>query len=106
MANGPDGSNVYEGGNMNIFQWVIEVFLGVLWLYSLYAALNPAATVEWTVDRYVRMMKFYGFKASIKPTKKSSAIIRNGHLMVLVLLTIYMVLVYVYGNAFMCQLIK
>lgn len=91
---------------MNIFQWIIEIGLAALWAYSLYASLNPEATVDWTIERYERMMKFYGFKATIKPTKRSAVIIRKGHLVVLTLLTIYMALVYLYGNAFMCQLIK
>jgi hypothetical protein len=91
---------------MNIFQWILEVFLAVLWLYSLYAVLNPAKTVKFTIDRNMKAMKFYGFKASIKPTKKSAGLIQKGHVLVLVLLTIYMAAIYLYGNAFMRQLIR
>ena len=95
-----------EGGIMNIYQWIAEIFLGVLWIYCLYAALNPARTVQFTIDRNMKAMKFYKFKASMKPTKRSMAIIRNGHILVLVILTIYMAIVYMYGNAFMGQFIK
>ena len=56
------------------------------------------------VDKYERAMDFYGFKATIKPTKRSLSVIRLGHLGVLLLLTIYMIAVYLYGEKFMLTL--
>jgi len=91
---------------MNIYQWAVEALLGILWVYSLYAILNPAKTVKFTIDRNMKAMKFYKIKASMKPTKKSESIIRNGHILVLVLLTVYMAIVYLFGNAFMLQFIR
>jgi hypothetical protein len=91
---------------MNIYQWSVEILLAVFWVYSLYAALNPEATVKFTIRRNMSAMKFYGFKASMKPSKRSENIIQKGHIIVLILLTIYMALVYLFGNTFMLQLIK
>ena len=91
---------------MSTYLWFIELLLAACWGYSLYAALNPARTVKFTIERNMSAMKFYDFKASIKPSKRSAKIIQKGHILVLIMLTIYMALVYLFGNAFMCQLIK
>ena len=91
---------------MSIYLWIAEMILACVWGYSLYAILNPKRTVEFTIDRNMSAMKFYDFKAMIKPTKKSEKIIQKGHMVVLALVTLYMALIYMYGNAFLLQLIK
>jgi hypothetical protein len=72
---------------------VSEILLAILWGYSLYAVMNPKKIVEFTLDRSKRSMKFYGFIATIKPTKKTTKILLKGHLIVLFLLTIYLIVV-------------
>lgn len=73
-----------------------EAFLGVLWIYCIYAVLDPERIVKFTLERSERTMKFYGFNATIKATKKSKDIIFKGHLVALVILSFYLFLVIVY----------
>ncbi|MFH0886655.1 MAG: hypothetical protein V1843_00655 [bacterium] len=80
---------------MFLFLLISELFLVLLWGWCLYAIINPKEVVAWTVERYENSMKFYGFQAKIKPTKRSARIIRTGHLLVLILLSVYIVLLYV-----------
>ena len=89
---------------MSIYLLVVQLFFAVLWLYSLYAVMNPKSVVEFTIDRYERALKFYGFKATIKPTRRSETVIQRGHMVVLAILTIYIMLVFLFGNYFLCQL--
>jgi hypothetical protein len=77
----------------NIALIVTEAILGILWLYCLYAVMNPKRVVEFTVERSLRTMKFYGFKASITPTKKTTAVLFKGHLLILLVLTIYLIII-------------
>jgi hypothetical protein len=89
---------------MSIYLLVPQLLLVILWIYCLYAVLNPKKIVAFTVDRYLQSMGFYCFKASIKPTKKSVNRIRNGHLAVLILVTVYILLIFVFGKEFLHRL--
>jgi len=91
---------------MNIYLWTAEILLGLIWIYSLYAISNPERTLKFTIERTIKTMKFYKIKATMKPTKRSAEILRNGHILVLLLATIYMIIVYLYGDAFMVQFIR
>lgn len=86
---------------MSIYLLVPQLLLIILWIYCLYAVLNPKKVVAFTVDRYLRLMGFYCFKATIRPTKKSVNTIRNGHLAVLLIITIYILLIFVFGKEFL-----
>ena len=88
-----------------IIRVLFVAFLWLLWAYCIYAILNPKRTVAFTVDRTKRMLKFYGFKGTVAATKKSEGILFRGHLVVLVLLTIYLLVLYMFGSAFMCLLL-
>jgi hypothetical protein len=77
----------------NIALVVTEAILGILWCYSLYAVLNTKKVVQFTVERSLRTMKFYGFKASIVPTKKTTEVLFKGHLLVLLFLTVYLIFI-------------
>jgi hypothetical protein len=79
---------------MPISQLLIELFLISLWLYSLYAIFFADRVVFWTIQRYENLMKFYAFDSVIKPTYQSVKIIRFGHIIIFIVLTIYIVLVY------------
>ena len=79
---------------MFLYLVIAELFLVLLWGWSLYAIINPKEVVAWTIDRYERNMKFYGFDAKIKASKRSARIIRTGHILVLVLLTVYIVMLF------------
>lgn len=63
---------------------VIELFLAFLCAVCVAAVINPDRVVEWTIDRYMRMLKIYGFDAKITATPRSKNIIRFGHLFLLV----------------------
>ncbi len=91
---------------MSIYLLAVQLIFAILWMYCLYAVTNPKNVVDFTIDRYERAMKFYGFKASIKKTRKSEDIIKKGHMAVLVILTIYILLVFLFGNAYMCRLVS
>ena len=91
---------------MNSYLWTAEIVLGIVWLYSLFAVMNPERTVKFTIDRNMRAMKFYRIKATMKPTKESAEVIRSGHILILILATIYMLIVYLGGDAFMRQFIR
>jgi hypothetical protein len=88
-----------------VIRVLFVAFLWLLWAYCIYAILNPKKTLEFTLDRTKRMMKFYGFKGAITATKRSQGVLFRGHLVVLVLLTIYLLVLYMFGNAFMCLLL-
>ncbi len=89
---------------MSIYLLVPQALLVILWIYCLYAVLNPKKVVAFTVDRYLKSMGFYSFKASIKPTKKSVNRIRNGYLAVLIIITIYILLIFFFGREFLSRL--
>jgi hypothetical protein len=77
----------------NLTLLVTEALLAVAWAYCLYAVLNPKKVVKFTVERSLKSMKFYGFIASIKPTKRTQTILLKGHLFVLLLVTVYLVII-------------
>lgn len=89
---------------MSIYLWLAEAILGVLWLYCLYAIMYPKDTVGMTIDKFNRQLDFYALKAVIKPTKRSTSVIRWGHFMVMVIVTLYMILIYLFGTQFLVMM--
>ena len=77
---------------MPIYFWILELFLFLLFLYSINAVLNPDKIVQWTIERYKKILKFYCFEYEIKSTPKSARVIQIGHLIVAIVLLIYMIL--------------
>jgi hypothetical protein len=78
---------------MPIYLWILELFLLLLFLHSINAIINPAKIVNWTIDRYKGILKFYCFEGEIKATPNSAKIIRIGHLIVATVLFIYMLFI-------------
>jgi len=89
---------------MSIYLWLIEVLLAALWIYSLFAVIFPKEVVKFTIDKFNRQLKFYAFKADVRPTKRSASLIRWGHSVVLIVLTIYIALIYSFGEKFLLML--
>ena len=78
---------------MPIYMWALELFLSLLLIHCVNAIINPAKIVQWTIERYRVMLKFYCFDCEIRPTAGSTRVIRVGHAIVAVCLIIYMVLI-------------
>jgi len=85
---------------MPIYLWALELFLLLLLIHCINAIFNPEKIVQWTIERYKRILKFYCFECEIKPTAKSVSIIRIGHLIVASILVVYMVLIVLFGQLY------
>ena len=86
----------YNGGmsdGLYISLLAIDLIYFILLLFSLYAAARPEKIVEFTVDKSLRQMKFYAFEAAITPTKRSVSVIRNGHLLVALVLIVLLAII-------------
>ncbi|MDD5593926.1 MAG: hypothetical protein PHG97_04235 [Candidatus Margulisbacteria bacterium] len=83
---------------MPIYLWVLELFLLLLLIHSINAVINPEKIVQWTIERYRGILKFYCFECEIKPSARSVSVIRIGHLIVAILLVVYMVLIVLFGR--------
>lgn len=82
---------------MPIYLWIIELFSFLLFVHSVNAAINPGQVVNWTIDRYKNILKFYCFDCEIKSTPKSIKVIRIGHIIVAIILFVYMALLLYFG---------
>ncbi|MFC1767967.1 hypothetical protein ACFLZ2_05460 [Candidatus Margulisiibacteriota bacterium] len=89
---------------MSYYLWILQAFLALLWVYSLYAVMNPKKVIVFTIERQEKALKFYGLEAEIRATEKTEGIIKRGHMIVLVILTVYIFLVFLFGNQFICTL--
>ncbi len=78
---------------MNIIFWVLEGFFVLIGIVCVKAIYFPQAHAMWTLERVRSEMKFYGFEGEIKTTDKSVARIRNGHILVLLAVMLFMVVV-------------
>ena len=66
----------------------IDICFILLFLFSVYAVLNPGRILNFTLKKTLSNMKFYAFDAKISPTPKSISIIRTGHLIIAIALAI------------------
>ncbi|MFC1560047.1 hypothetical protein ACFL4F_02955 [Candidatus Margulisiibacteriota bacterium] len=89
---------------MSYYLWILQAFLALLWVYCLYAVMNPKKVIAFTIERQEKALKFYGLEAEIRATEKTEGIIKKGHMIVLGILTVYMLLVFLFGNQFICTL--
>jgi hypothetical protein len=81
---------------MNIIFWSLEVFFFLLCLVCVRAIINPKSHAEWTLEKIKGELKFYGFEGSIKTTEKSVALIRNGHIIMLAVIILFMAMLNVF----------
>ncbi len=77
---------------MHIYLLLLLAFLASLWIYCIYAIMNPDRTVEFALKRCEDTFKFYKFEGSVKKTVDSQKIIIAGHQIVLIILTIYILI--------------
>ena len=80
---------------MMIYIRIIELFILLLSVYCLYAAIFPYQVIKFTLDKHRGMNRFYGFKGEISATGHSFKVIRNGHLFAFVFFALYLLIMIV-----------
>ncbi len=72
-----------------ILDFILVSFLA----FCIYAVTHPDEIVQFTIGKYKRSMKFYGFEADIKTSEKSIKIIKVGHAIIAIIIVMYLIVI-------------